>query len=102
MKVVLGPFARSAIEARLGKDVAAGVRVALRHYTRRLRSGHKPVRVPRFLGPGPSASETDLELPVDPEVERVLAREGRRQGVSLDQLTAHAVFVYLADLDRQL
>lgn len=96
MKILLGPFARSAVEARLGADVAAGVQAALVHYTRRLRSSQKPIEVPPFLETTPGA---ELELGVDPGLERALTLEAREQGVSLDQLTAHAVFVYLADLD---
>jgi hypothetical protein len=101
MKVALGGFARSGLEARLGTDVAAGVRAALLHYTRRLRSGRKPVALPRFgPEPQPEAPAIDLELSIDPEIERALERETRRQGASLQQLTTHAVFVYLADLDE--
>lgn len=101
MRVALGRFACSGIEARLGTDVAAGVRAALLHYTRRLRSGRKPVDLPHRLPDGrPEAPAVDLELSIDPEVERALERETRRQGASLQQLATHAVFVYLADLDE--
>lgn len=101
MRVTLGSFARSGIEAHLGTDVAAGVRTALLHYARRLRSGRKPLELPRFRREHPpEAPAADLEVALDPEVERMLVRETRRQEVSLEQLTAHAVLVYLADLDE--
>lgn len=101
MRVTLGRFARSGIEARLGTDVPAGVQAALLHYTRRLRSGRKPVELPRFQSEHRLESPAaDFELAIDPEVERELKREVRRQGTSLEQLTAHAIFVYLADLDE--
>ncbi len=99
MKVVLRPFARSAIEERLGADVTAGVKAALVHYTRRLRSAQRPIGVPGFLDAAPAAPGSELDLPVEAEVERALAHEMREQGISIEQLTAHAVFVYLADLD---
>jgi hypothetical protein len=101
MRVALGGFARSGLEARLGEDLAAGVRAALVHYTRRLRSGRKPVELPRFrVERQPDVPAIDFELSIDPEIERALERETQRQGTSLEQLTTHAVFVYLADLDE--
>lgn len=99
MKVKLGSFARDAIETRLGTDVAAGVQAALRHYARRIRSGQKPVSYPGFVGEEAPEPAGEVEVSIDPEVERVLTDEMRRQGLTLDQVTAHAVFVYLADLD---
>lgn len=99
MKVVLRPFARSAIEERFGADVTAGVKAALTHYTRRLRSAQKPVGVPGFLDTAPAAPGSELDLPVEAEVEQALTREMREREITIEQLTAHAVFVYLADLD---
>jgi hypothetical protein len=100
MRVALGTFARSGIESRLGGDVAAGVQAALQHYTLRLRSGQRPVGFPDFQRGCPiDASGADFELAVDPEIERLLEREVRRQRASVEQLTAHAVFVFLADLE---
>lgn len=101
MKVTLGTFARSGIEAFVGSDIAAGVRAALVHYTARLRSGLMPARFPRFCAAVRRGSgEAVFEIPLDPEVERSLELEARRQNASLEQLVAHAVLVYLADLDR--
>lgn len=99
MKVKLGSFARSAIESRLGTDVSAGVEAALLHYARRVRSGQKPVSYPGFLEEVGAGSDGELEVSVDPEVEEVLTDEMRKQELSFDQVAAHAVFVYLADLD---
>jgi hypothetical protein len=99
MKVNLGPLAREAIESRLGTDVSAGVQAALLHYARRVRSGQKPVPYPGFLEGSSTEAGGELDISVDPEVEQVLTDEMRRQGLSLDQVAAHAVFVYLADLD---
>jgi hypothetical protein len=101
VRVALGTFARSGIEAHLGSDLAVGVQAALLHYTRRLGSGRKPPQLPHFLDGLPrEPSAAGFEIPVDPEIEQILEREVRRQGAPLEQLAAHAVFVYLADLDR--
>jgi hypothetical protein len=100
VRVALGKFARSGMEARLGSDFAEGVRLALRHYVRRLRSGHVPVGLPRFSSQFRDAGAVTIEVPVGPEIEAALERECRRQAASVEQLAAHAVFVYLADLDR--
>ena len=101
VRVALGTFARSGIEARLGSDLAVGVQAALLHYTRRLASGWAPPDLPRFLRGSPrEPSAAGFEIPVDPEIEQILEREVRRQGAALEQLAAHAVFVYLADLDQ--
>src|SRR5262249_52003623 len=102
MKIALGTFARSSIETHMGGDVTAGVQVALRHYARRLSSGWKPPDFPSFRREASlRRSDTALELTVDPEVEEALEREARAcSGVSVEQLAAHAVLVYLADMDR--
>lgn len=100
-KVALGPLARSEMETHFGGDLAAGVKAALVHYTRRLRSARKPIDAPRADKIyEPSTAKTDLEFDLEAEIEEVLVCEGRRQNVSLDRLIAHAIFVYLADLDR--
>ncbi|HEX5699051.1 MAG TPA: hypothetical protein VFX77_00265, partial [Rubrobacter sp.] len=101
MRVAIGTFARSGIESRLGEDLAAAVQAALRHYTLRLRSGLQPIGLPDFLRGAPiDASGVDFDLPVEPEVQGLLEREVVRQGTSIEQLTAHAVLVFLADLDE--
>ena len=101
MKVELGRFARVGIESHYGRDLDAGVRAALVHYTRRLRSGRRPVALPGFRGAGSSAdSAMALELQVDPSVAAALQHEVHRHGVSVEELTAHAILVYLADLDE--
>jgi hypothetical protein len=100
MRVVLGHFARSGIETHVGGDLAGGVQAALRHYWRRLRSGKKPVELPRgwadgfFEGTGAS-----FELPVDREIRLTLEREAERQATTADRVVLHAILTYLADLD---
>jgi hypothetical protein len=98
VSVALGSFARSSIEDQFGTNVAAGVRAALVHYTRRLKSGQRPVEVPGAWRQ-PIRSVVEFELPIDREVWETLEHEAREQEVSIDQLLVHAIFVYLADLD---
>jgi hypothetical protein len=100
MKVSFGKFARTSMQAQLGTDLAVAARTALVHYERRLRSHWPPVGPPRFL---PEENEIDakvLDLPVDPEMEAFLEREARKQRVTVEEILAHALLVYLADMDK--
>jgi hypothetical protein len=102
MKLVLGTLARSGIEACSGSDIHAGVEAALRYYTQTRERQPPPPSVPR-LGAGELGTcvDDELELSLDPEIERALTSEAQRnEGVSAGQLGAHAVLVYLADHDR--
>lgn len=100
MRVALGTFARSGIEARFGSDVGAGVEAALRHYTRRLRSRRAPIAIPPFRRDRPqSGTEAEIDLSVGSEVEEALEAEAGRQDVPVSLLSSHAVLVYLADID---
>jgi hypothetical protein len=100
MKVALGTFACFCIEARFGPDPAPTVEAALRHYTRRLRSAKPPLPPPAFSrAAAPDGSGAEFELALEPEVQAALEEEARAQAVQVEQLIAHAVFVYLADLD---
>lgn len=77
-----------------------GVRAALLHYTRRLKSEWAPVGPPQFCrGQAPLDAGAAFELTVGPEMEATLKREAYRYQVSVDQILVHAIFVYLADLD---
>lgn len=102
MKLLLGTFARSGIEACLGSDIDAGVEAALRYYTQTRERQPEP-RSLTSTGAEQSGmgDGEELELSLDPEIERALASEAQRvDGVSAGQLGAHAVLAYLADLDR--
>ncbi len=100
MRVQLGHFARSGIEAHLGADLAGGVQAALRHYWRRLRSGTSPVELPRGSAePILDRADAGFELPVEREIRLSLESEAERQATTVDRVLAHAVLVYLADLD---
>ncbi len=100
MKVILGKFARIELEAQLGVESSVGARAAVEHYTRRLRSPWAPVPPPgfsreQFMGERDEA----LELTVEPEIEEILISEARKRQVTVEDVIAHAVITYLADLD---
>jgi hypothetical protein len=100
MRIALGTFASSGIEAHLGDDIAAGVRVALSDYARRLESGPAPIGLPRFI-PDCASQEPAIvfDLPVDEDTRATLEREAARQGTTVSRLAVHGVLVYLAELD---
>ena len=104
MKISLNTFSRSALEARLGDDIASGVHVALWHYCARLSgSSWKHAEFPRFLSDCPAGGGEEFELTLDPGIEAILERKARASdGVSPEQLAVHAVFIYLAEADRAL
>jgi hypothetical protein len=101
VKVELGYFATCAMQARVGTDLAQGVREAVKHYSRRLESGRKPLALPPFLGSDDAPEEElALEVAIGPETEATLEREADRQHATPQQILRHAVLTYLADLDR--
>lgn len=100
LKVVIGKLARLGIEVQLRTDVVAGAHEALLYYVRKLDSGQPPLAPPRFLrDQPPDGAAVVLELAVDAETQAALEREASRQRIPLSQVLAHAVFVYLADLE---
>jgi hypothetical protein len=101
VKVPLGTLACGGIEAYLDADIAAGVRAALNDFTQRLASGEPPVDVPQTpLRADLAEPATAVELSLDEGAWQLLRCEARRQGTTVSRLSAHAVLVYLADLDR--
>ena len=101
VKVALGRFACSGIEACLDSDVPSGVQVAVSDFARRIAAGKAPVGIPR-LAQEASGDEQgrSVDLSVDERTWAVLKREAARQGATLSQLVTHSVLVYLAELDR--
>lgn len=100
MKISLGTFACTGVEAHLGADLALGVREALANYTRQLDSGSPPPEIPRFAGALEGQPEKSLDLPIDEETWEALELEAARQGATASELAAHSVLVYLAEIDR--
>lgn len=101
VKVALGTFACNGIETYLDADVAAGVRAALSDFTQRLELGLLPSAMPRApLDAVPVEPAMAVDLPLDERTWHLLWREATRQGTTVDQLAAHSVLVYLAELDR--
>jgi hypothetical protein len=100
MRVALGKFACSGIETHLGGDIPASTRAALFHYARKLKTGRRPIAPPRFLDDrAPQEPGAAFDLTVDPETEAMLEREAQRQQMTISQLAAHTVLVYLAELE---
>jgi hypothetical protein len=100
MRVELGKFASWGIQARFGADLEAFVQAALLHYTRRLKSKTPPAEIPQMFLERDGPDETvALEVVVAPDIWAALEREAHAQRVPVETVLAHAVFVYLADLD---
>ena len=96
--VELGKLACRGLEGHFGDDVSAGTRKALLHYAYKLKAGRRPVAAPRFLR-AETSPEVEFVLTLDRETEALLAQEARRQETTMARLAAHAVLVYLAELD---
>jgi hypothetical protein len=96
--VELGKLACCSLEGYFGADLAVGARKALLHYVYKLRVGRPPVAVPRFLEPTTSPCAA-IDLTFDRKTEEFLSEEARRQRTTPSGLAAHAVLVYLAELD---
>lgn len=101
MKVALGKFACTGIEACLGTDILSGVQAAVSDFTHRIVSGKAPAGIP-LLAREASGDEQAraVDLSMDERTWAVLKREAARQGATLNQLITHSVLVYLAELDR--
>jgi hypothetical protein len=100
MRVTLGKFACSGLEALEGDDTSAAVRKALLHYSQKLKAGRQPVDPPHFsLRDERDEPKVVFDLTVDPESEARLEQEAARQGTTLAQLAVHSVLVYLAELE---
>jgi len=99
VNVELGKLACKGLEGHFGpSSIVAGTRKALLHYAYKLKAGRRPVAAPRFLRADPSP-EMSFDLTLDRETEALLAQEARRQKTTISRLAAHAVLVYLAELD---
>ena len=96
--MTVGTFLAVAIDAN-GGDLRTLVSTALAHYRKVLEAAEKPVRVPRFLD-SPEPRRTEVDVPIEPALEEMLRAEAARQRVPVENLLSHAVFLYLADLDR--
>jgi hypothetical protein len=99
-QVWLGSFSRWGIAAWAKLDQSVFAEAALAHYVRRLASNDPPVGVPEFCRQAYGC--TSVPLSAGSGTHDVLEFEARRQRVTVEQLTAHAILVYLADLDIAL
>ena len=100
MKVALGTFACTGIEAYLDTDIPSGVQAAVSDFTQRIVAGKAPVGIPRLAEATGGEQERSVDLSVDERTWVLLKREAARQGATLNQLITHSVLVYLAELDR--
>jgi hypothetical protein len=98
VNVELGKLACSGLEGHFGTDLTVGARKALLHYAYKLKVGRRPIAAPRFLG-STVAPEVKVELTLDRETEALLAQEAERLQITTSRLAAHAVLVYLAELE---
>jgi hypothetical protein len=98
MKMAIGTFLAVAIDAN-GGDLRTLVSTALIHYRKVLDAAEPPIGVPRFLDPS-EPRRTEVDVPIEPALEELLRAEAARQRVPVENLLSHAVFLYLADLDR--
>jgi len=100
MRVPLGAMACAGVRAHLGGDMAAAAEKSVFHYASRLAAGRRPAQIPGFLTDEPLPDPVlVVEVALAPDLEELMEREAERQGVSLERLAAHAVLVYLAELD---
>lgn len=100
VKITLGKLAKEGIEAHSGGDAAACVQTALLYYADRLQSARPPIPPPRFLDELHSCGAVEIVDPaIDAETQATLESEAHRRRTSVEELSAHAVLVYLAELD---
>jgi hypothetical protein len=98
MKMVIGTFLAVAIELN-GGDLRALASSALIHYRDALDADEPQIRVPALLA-APVRRLTEVDLTIEPALERLLRTEAAKQQVAVESLLSHAIFLYLADLDR--
>jgi len=98
VNVQLGELACRGLEGHFGSDLPNGAGKALIHYAYKLRMRRRPIAPPRFLG-DPPPPQAIFDLTLDSETEAVLTEEALEQHVTMSRLAAHAVFVYLAELE---
>jgi hypothetical protein len=99
VKVTLGKFASASMREKIGPDLQAAARTALTHYVLKLKLGRPPVPMLKGLDQAVEEPEVSFELTIDESTRKLLTAEAQRQETTLDALTDHSIFVYLAELD---
>jgi hypothetical protein len=98
MRVSLGTFAFSCIEARFGGDVDAAIEAALDRYADRIEARSRDLPMPLFwFGHEAGEDRIQLEVQVDSRQRRLFEGEARRQDLTIEQLLTHAVFLHIGD-----
>ncbi len=105
VKIELGPFARSGIEAVSGNenDVASAVEDALERYAARL-PWREVIALPRHLHDGDprhAAGTQTYVVTVGARTRAALEAEAQRLEVTMDEILRHAVSIYLAEKDAE-
>jgi hypothetical protein len=96
LRVSLGTFACSCIEARFGEDIGTAVETALDRYADRIESRTRDLPMPLFwFGRDTSEAQVELDVQVDSRKRRLFEVEARRQDLTIEQLLTHAVFLCL-------
>jgi hypothetical protein len=102
VRIELGPFARSGIEAVSEGDVASAVEDALERYAARLPWREEIPPPPRRLlehGARGADQTQAFVVTVDARTKAALEVEAQRQEVTMDEILRHAVSIYLAEMD---
>lgn len=99
LTIALSELAISAL--RGDPDVEAGVRMesALRFYLADSRSGSPAWPYPGFLRGTETRADTEVALELPAELWDAFEEEAVRQGVTVEQLSEHAIFYFAAELD---
>lgn len=97
MRIGLGTFLCFAVHAE-GGDPTTLISSALVNYRELLDTEEPRLAVPAFYDVPDVVGE--VEVPLEPELEGLLRSEAARQGVNLERLLSHAVFLHLAERDR--
>lgn len=96
----LGELACSGLKMHIGRDLQAGVRIALAYYLATTENGDRRIDAPQFDAAGAEeVTGLPLEIDLDSSSEAALEAEAKRQQITLSRLATHSVHMYLARLE---
>lgn len=98
--IELGEFSLEALAGDGGSnsaDVAAKLMRAIHTYLTDKDTGRTGWPYPDFLSGREAGEGRVLELPIDEDLWRSFGQEAGRQGVTVEQLVAHATFYFAAE-----
>lgn len=98
VRVSLGTFACSCIEARFGGDADAAIEAALDRYADRIEAHAEDLPVPHFwLEREETEALVERDVQLDSRRCRLFEGEARERDLTLEQLLTHAVFLHLGN-----